>query len=183
MAVDRVALLERIGLALARLGLAPPPLPVPFYDGYLGLLGARAVMAATRLGVIRALAERADDARGLARRLELDPDRLEVLLAALASLGYVRRRRDGRWAPTRMARRWLAPDGIDAIASARPPTGPPRWCGARSTATSASPSPGRCTRGRATPTVMAGVRLAITGNADPMSVVVLRRAARVRGAV
>lgn len=113
MAVDRVALLERIGLALARVGLAPPPLPVPFYDGYLGLLGARAVMAATRLGVIRALAERADDARGLARRLELDPDRLEVLLAALASLGYVRRRRDGRWAPTRMVRRWLAPDGID----------------------------------------------------------------------
>lgn len=115
MAVDRAALLERIGLALARLGVAPPPMPVPFYDGYLGLLAARAVMAATKLGVIRALSEGPDDADALARRLELDPNRLEVLLAALASLGYVRRRRDGRWAATRMARRWLAPAGVDAM--------------------------------------------------------------------
>jgi len=113
--IDRIALLERIGLALGRVGLSPPALPLPFYDGYLGPLAARAVMAATRLGVIAALAEQPSDAGGLARRLGLDEERLEVLLAALTSLGYIRRRRDGRWAPTRMARRWLGPDGVDAM--------------------------------------------------------------------
>ncbi len=105
-----------MGLALARLGLEPPALPVPFYDGYLGLVAARAVLAATRLGVIAALTEDPQAAGELARRLELDPERLEVLLAALSSMGYVRRRRDGLWTVTRRARRWLGrAAGLDAM--------------------------------------------------------------------
>lgn len=115
MAIQRAALLERIGLALARLGIEPPPLPVPFYDGYLGLVGARAVLAATRLGVFRALSGGPVETKTLARRLELEPERLEVLLTALASLGYVRRRRGERWGATRRARRWLGSDGLDAV--------------------------------------------------------------------
>lgn len=107
---DRAGLLERIGLAAAQLGLVAPKLPLPFYDAYLGLLGARAVMAATRLGIVEALAERPDTVDCLARRLALDAERLDVLLTALVTLGYVRRRRDGRFAPTRTARRWLTGD-------------------------------------------------------------------------
>jgi ubiquinone/menaquinone biosynthesis C-methylase UbiE len=114
---DRVALLERVALAAGRLGAVPPPLPLPFFDAFLGLMAARALMAATSLGVFAALAERPDDTAGLARRTGLVEDRLGVLLAALTSLGYVRRR-GGRYRLTRTARRWLAPGGragLDAL--------------------------------------------------------------------
>jgi Dimerisation domain len=105
---DRVAFLERLGLAASRLGIVPPLFPTPFFDAYLGPMAARAVMAASSLGVFAALAERPDDAAGLARRTELLPDRLEILLAVLVTLGYLRRRR-GRYRLTRTAKRWLAP--------------------------------------------------------------------------
>jgi 2-polyprenyl-3-methyl-5-hydroxy-6-metoxy-1,4-benzoquinol methylase len=72
-------------------------------------------MAATRLGVIDALAEREDDAAGLAERLKLDERGLDVLLGALASLDYLRRRRGGRYRLTRSARRWLAADSAGSI--------------------------------------------------------------------
>jgi ubiquinone/menaquinone biosynthesis C-methylase UbiE len=114
---DRVPLLERVALAASRLGAVPPPLPSPFFDAYIGLMAARALMAATSLGVFAALAEQPDDAAGLARRTGLVEDRLVVLLAALTALGYVRRRGE-RYRLTRTARRWLAPggrSGLDAL--------------------------------------------------------------------
>lgn len=117
MLPDRVALLERIALATSRLGLVPPSFPSPYFDAYLGPTLARAVMSATSLGVFAALAERPDDAAGLAGRLGLDEDRLPVLLAALVTLGYLRCRR-GRYRLTRPAKRWLVPSsagGIDAV--------------------------------------------------------------------
>lgn len=106
------AVLERVGLALARLGLEPSAMPAPFYDGYLGLIAARTVLAGTRLGVIAALVERPADAESLAARLGLDAERLDVLLTALTSLGYVRRHRDGRFTATRRSRRWLGGGGV-----------------------------------------------------------------------
>jgi ubiquinone/menaquinone biosynthesis C-methylase UbiE len=117
MLPDRVALLERVALAASRLGVVPPPMPLPFFDAFLGLMAARALMAATSLGVFAALAEQPDDAAGLARRTGLVEDRLAVLLVALVSLGYLRRRR-GRYRLTRTAQRWLAPGGrpgLDAL--------------------------------------------------------------------
>jgi O-methyltransferase domain/Dimerisation domain len=114
---DRAALLERLALAASRLGIAPPLFPTPYFDAYLAVMTARAVMAAGSLGVFAALAERADDAPGLAGRVGLRQDRLEVLLPVLVSLGYVRRRR-GRYRLTRGAKRWLAPDArrsLDAV--------------------------------------------------------------------
>lgn len=106
-----------MGLAAAHLGLVAPKLPLPFYDAYLGSLGARAVMAATRLGIVEALAERPGTVDGLARRLALDPERLDVLLTALVALGYLRRKRDGRCEPTRTARRSLTGDrGVQGCA-------------------------------------------------------------------
>jgi ubiquinone/menaquinone biosynthesis C-methylase UbiE len=106
---DRVALLERVALAARRIGFVAPPFPSPYFDAYLGPMAARAVMAATSLGVFAALAERSDDPAGLARRTGLVEHRLEVLLGALVTLGYLRCRR-GRYRLTRTTRRWLGPD-------------------------------------------------------------------------
>jgi O-methyltransferase domain/Dimerisation domain len=115
--LDRVALLERLALAAGRMGAVPPPFPLPFFDAYLGSMAARAVMSATSLGVFSALDERPEAVDGLAERTGLVPDRLEVLLAVLITLGYIRLRR-GRYRLTRSARRWLAPSSprrIDAV--------------------------------------------------------------------
>jgi ubiquinone/menaquinone biosynthesis C-methylase UbiE len=114
---DRVALVERLALAVSRLGIVPPPFPTPYFDAYIGAMTSRAVMAATSLGVFSALAEQPDDAAGLARRTELVQDRLEVLLPVLVTLGYVRLRR-GRYRLTRSVKRWLSPDSgqpLDAV--------------------------------------------------------------------
>jgi len=117
--IDRVGLTERAGLTLARLGLAPPLFPKPLFDAYGGLMAARVVMAAVSLGVIDALRERPDDAAGLAARLDLQPEGVDVLLSALVTLGYVRLR-GGRFRPTRQARRWLASDSPQSLS---------RWIG------------------------------------------------------
>jgi len=61
--------------------------------------------------VIPALIEAPHQTGALADRLGLDSERLEVLLGALASLGYVRRRRNRQWTATRRSRRWLAEEG------------------------------------------------------------------------
>src|SRR5688500_11333686 len=102
------AIAERAALGVRQYGIAPPPFPAPYFDTWIAVLGARAVMAASRLGVVDALAERPDDAAGLAERLKMDARGLDVLLEALRSLDYARRRRDGRYRLTRSARRWLA---------------------------------------------------------------------------
>jgi len=109
------ALLERSGLTARHAGLAPRPFPAAYFDTWAAVIAARAVMAATRLGVIDALAEQPDDAAGLAQRLQLDERGLDALLGALESLGYVRRRRGGEHALTRNARRWLAAESDSSI--------------------------------------------------------------------
>jgi hypothetical protein len=114
---DRVVFLERLALAASRLGIAPPLFPAPFFDAYLNPMAARAVMAASSLGVFASLAERPDDAAGLARRTGLVQSRLEVLLTVLVTLGYLRCRR-GRYRLTRSAKRWLTPGArqpLDAV--------------------------------------------------------------------
>lgn len=91
------------------LGVAAGQAPDPLFDAYIALMTARTVMAGSSLGVLDALAERPDDAPGLARRLELDEQGADLLLVALHALGYLAL--DGtRYRPSRMARRWLAPD-------------------------------------------------------------------------
>jgi hypothetical protein len=86
---------------------------------YLGLIEARAIMAASSLGVIAALDERPDGAQGLGRRVGITVEGAEVLLAALVSLGYLRERR-GLFRPTPKVRRWLRPGakrGLDRLIS------------------------------------------------------------------
>jgi SAM-dependent methyltransferase len=67
----------------------PSPEPDPFEHSFVAMIAARAVVTATSLGLFEALAERPDDASGLAERLGCDPLGAEALLAALHSLGYV----------------------------------------------------------------------------------------------
>src|SRR5215211_4964014 len=110
------AILERGALAARHSGVAPAPFPAPYFDTWAAVISARAVMAATRLGVIDALAEQPDDAAGLAARLKLDERSLDALLGVLVSLDYARRRGDGSYRLTRAARRWLAVESDDAIA-------------------------------------------------------------------
>lgn len=90
------------------LALVPGLVPTPVLESYVALMMARTIMAGTSLGVFRALAERPDDADGLAGRLEIDRRGADVLLKALHSLGYVERR-DGRFRNARVVERFLLP--------------------------------------------------------------------------
>jgi SAM-dependent methyltransferase len=113
--INLIGVSERIGLALSTIGITLPPVPQPFYEAYMAPMGARALIAATRLGLIAALAENPATPAELATRLELEEESVELVLCALLNLGYTRQRRDGRFALTRTARRWLAPGTWDAV--------------------------------------------------------------------
>ncbi len=113
--IDMVGCAERVGLALSTVGLTLPPVPKPFYEAYLASMGARALIASTRVGLIAALAEHPARPDELASSLGLDEQSVELLLEALLNLGYTRRRRDGCFALRRTARRWLTPGAWDAV--------------------------------------------------------------------
>jgi DNA-binding transcriptional ArsR family regulator len=121
--IHLVGACERFGLALCALGITLPPVPQPFYEAYMAPIAARALIAATRLGVIAALAERPASPTELAGDLTLDERSIELILDALLNLGYTRRRRDGRYALKRVARRWLAPGTWDAVIGGLAPGG------------------------------------------------------------
>lgn len=91
------------------LTFAPGLVPTPVLESFVALMMARTIMAGTSLGVFRALAERPDDAEGLARRLELDPRGADVLLTALHSLGYVEQE-GRRFRVSGQVERFLLPD-------------------------------------------------------------------------
>jgi ubiquinone/menaquinone biosynthesis C-methylase UbiE len=98
-------LIERIAL---RFNLAP----VPAGQALLGQATVRSIMAGVRLGVFSSLCEREASADELASRLDLDPDGTRLLLEALRSLGHVEKK-DGRYAISEAARRWLDPRNED----------------------------------------------------------------------
>jgi hypothetical protein len=76
---------ERVALWL---GLAP----IAAIDVLVPLLQARAIMAATTLGVFEAMRSQPQTARELAATCHLDPECLERLMRVLASSRYVRQR-------------------------------------------------------------------------------------------
>lgn len=117
MTPTRAALAERAGLAAHALLPFGAVAPTPLFDTYHAVMTSRIVMAATRTGLIAALAEKPDDADGLARRTWIRRDGADVMLVALASLGYVRARRDGTYRLTRTTRRWLAANGLTRFVS------------------------------------------------------------------
>jgi len=75
-----------------RLAMAAGVIPTPLLETFEAMAMARAIMAGASLGIFDALAEKADDAEGLARRLRLDPQGTDILLVALHALGYVEHR-------------------------------------------------------------------------------------------
>ena len=92
-------LLERL-ITLA--GLAPTPI----VDTFHAMIVARAVMVATKLGVFEALADGPCTAPEVACQLGVDGRATEKLLNVLVATRYLRFR-GGRYALTRLARRWL----------------------------------------------------------------------------
>jgi SAM-dependent methyltransferase len=91
--------------AAGRLGLAP----VPIVEAFYGPIQARVLHVAVTTGLVARLARRPARAAELAAELGLAPEPTRLLLACLAAQRHVRRRRDGRWALRRGARRWLDP--------------------------------------------------------------------------
>jgi SAM-dependent methyltransferase len=73
--------------------------PDAFRDTFVAMAAARAVIAATRLGVLEALQEQPARAGELAERLGLDAAGVQALLATLASLGYVEQDSSGVYRP------------------------------------------------------------------------------------
>jgi SAM-dependent methyltransferase len=100
LAVKADTLAERIAL---RWNLVPTPL----IETQLALVSARAIMAATELGVFTCLRERPCGWREVAERCRLEPRVTEALLGALVSGGYLKYRRE-RFELTAKSRKWLA---------------------------------------------------------------------------
>lgn len=101
----RARVAERLGLAGDALVGLPRPYPGPYVDAWMGLVRAQALVTATRIGVFEALP---GTTAHLAAQTGTQPQRLEVLLEALRTTGYVRRRTT-IWRPTRRTRGFLAP--------------------------------------------------------------------------
>jgi len=101
-----------------RLAMVAGQVPAPLFDTYVAMFTARAVMAGASLGIFAALAERPDDAPGLAGRLDLDPPGVEVLVTALHALGYVEPADGGRYAVTAATRKWLLAEATSVAAFA-----------------------------------------------------------------
>jgi SAM-dependent methyltransferase len=80
--------------------------PVPFFETHMAFGLARAVMAATKLGVFESLTAGPATAAEIAARCRADPAATQKLLTALAGCGYLEAG-DGLYALSPMARTWL----------------------------------------------------------------------------
>jgi SAM-dependent methyltransferase len=89
--------------------------PDAFTDTFVAMAGARAIVTATRLGIVAALAADPCPAEALARRLGLAPAGIEALLGALAALGYLELDAQGAYRPT-TAGTTLDPRARDSVA-------------------------------------------------------------------
>jgi len=101
-----------------RFAMVAGQVPTPLFDTFGAMFTARAVMAGTSLGIFAALAERPDDAAGLAGRLDLDPAGVDVLVTALHALGYLESADGGRYGVTAATRKWLLDEDTSVAAFA-----------------------------------------------------------------
>lgn len=100
--------------AVERLALALGVLPTPFAATHSAPLLARAVMSATRFGLFEALAAEPATAEQAAARSGTHPGATAALFGALAAAGYLTAR-DGRFALTSVARKWLLRDSPSSL--------------------------------------------------------------------
>jgi len=82
--------------------------PHPMLDVLVAPIQARALIAASRASVFKALGDKAATTSDLARTLSLDASCLDLVLRLLASMGYVRRRAS-TWSLTRLGVRHFGP--------------------------------------------------------------------------
>lgn len=82
-------------------------LPTPLADTLVGTWLVRTIMVASRLGMFDALEAGPLSAAEVARARETHPDATEKLLGALVGAGYATCDASGRYALTRMSRRWM----------------------------------------------------------------------------
>jgi ubiquinone/menaquinone biosynthesis C-methylase UbiE len=90
--------------------------PDAFSDTFVAMAGARAIITATRLGLVSSLAQQPAPAEDLARRLGLELAGVEALLGALTVLGYVQVDAQGAYRPT-AAGAQLVPGAGESVAS------------------------------------------------------------------
>ena len=69
--------------------------PNALFEGFFAHMMSRTIMAGVSLGIFDALADRPDDAEGLAQRLDLDARGVDALLIALHSMRYLDHGSDG----------------------------------------------------------------------------------------
>jgi hypothetical protein len=94
--------------------LASRQLPLPFFETHFAVGRARAIMAATRLGVFESLRDGAATPTEIATRCQTDAAATRRLLVVLAGSDYLLHR-DGRYALTPTARTWLLRDSPTSI--------------------------------------------------------------------
>ena len=99
--------------------------PYPMLDVLVAPLQARALIAASRASVFKALGDLKASTPDLARRLALDESCLDLVLRLLASMGYVKRR-GSDWSLTRLGLKHFgpsAPNPLEDFAA----FGAPQW--------------------------------------------------------
>ncbi|MBV8845373.1 MAG: methyltransferase domain-containing protein [Bryobacterales bacterium] len=101
LAIKPDSLLEAIALAANHA-------PEPIVETQIAIVSARAIMAATELGVFSCLVEKSRSASEIAGACALDPRATEALLGALVSTRYLRYTAN-RYHLTAKSKKWLAP--------------------------------------------------------------------------
>lgn len=84
-------------------------LPFPVADTFVAIIQARAIMAATRLGVFAALAKAPHSSAELAAKLSCTEKGIQILLNTLVGCGYAVET-GGRYDLAPRARKWVTPD-------------------------------------------------------------------------
>ncbi|GAC1633656.1 MAG: hypothetical protein NVS4B11_35090 [Ktedonobacteraceae bacterium] len=104
----RLTVLENI---LTRLNL----LPTPLFDTPLAAGIAKVLVTACELDVFDTLGKSSLTVEVLAKKLDCDPQGLQLLLQLLVSAGYLKQR-NGRYRNTHMTRRWLTSSSSVSVA-------------------------------------------------------------------
>jgi SAM-dependent methyltransferase len=97
--------------------LASRQLPLPLFETHFAFARARAIMAATKLGVFESLSRQAATPGEIADRCGTDVVATQQLLVALAGSDYLVYR-DGRYALTPTARTWLLAESPSSMVDA-----------------------------------------------------------------
>lgn len=99
---------------IERLGLLSGMVPEPMLEGY-GAAFARAVTVAAECGIFDALEDGPMSSTRVAERCSTDPRATQKLLDLLVGTRYVRRRGDGTYRLSKLARRWLLSDSPQSV--------------------------------------------------------------------